>query len=86
MGLDVPTRQAIVAHVHSLEREDGVAVLWATHLIDEVADDDSVVVLHEGRVRAQGSLSEVLARTGAVDIGVAFAKLTQEAAIGEAEA
>ncbi|MCH7478182.1 MAG: ATP-binding cassette domain-containing protein, partial [SAR324 cluster bacterium] len=32
VGLDVPTRQAIVAHVHSLAREDGVAVLWATHL------------------------------------------------------
>ncbi len=27
VGLDVPTRQAIVAHVHSLAREDGVAVL-----------------------------------------------------------
>jgi len=77
VGLDVPTRQAIVAHVHRLAREDGVAVLWATHLIDEVADDDSVVILHEGRVRAQGSLPEVLAETGAADIGAAFAKLTQ---------
>ncbi len=55
-------------------------MLWATHLIDEVADDDSVVILHEGRVRAQGSLPEVLAETGAADIGAAFAKLTQEAA------
>jgi ABC-2 type transport system ATP-binding protein len=78
VGLDVPTRQAIVAHVHSLAREDRVAVLWATHLIDEVADDDSVVVLHEGQLRAQGSLSAVLAETGAADIGAAFAKLTQE--------
>ncbi len=61
-------------------------MLWATHPIDEVADDDSVVVLHEGQVRAQGSLTQVLARTGAADIGVAFAELTQEAAMGEAGA
>jgi ABC-2 type transport system ATP-binding protein len=86
VGLDVPTRQAIVAHVHRLAREDGVAVLWATHLIDEVAEDDSVVVLHQGRVRAQGGLAEVLAQTGAADIGAAFAKLTQAESAGEAAA
>ena len=84
VGLDVPTRQAIVAHVHRLAREDGVAVLWATHLIDEVAEDDSVVVLHQGRVRAQGSLSEVLAETGTPTIGAAFAMLTQAGPTGEA--
>ncbi len=84
VGLDVPTRQAIVAHVHRLAREDGVAVLWATHLIDEVAADDSVAVLHEGRRRAQGSLSEVLAETGAADIGTAFAVLTQAGPAGQA--
>jgi len=86
VGLDVPTRQAIVAHVHSLAREDRVAVLWATHLIDEVADDDSVVVLHEGQLRAQGSLSEVLAETGAADIGAAFAKLTEAGPVRAGEA
>ncbi len=77
VGLDVPSRQAVVAHVHALAREDGVAVLWATHLIDEVAEDDSVMVLHEGKVRADGTLSEVLRRAGAANIGEAFAKLTE---------
>jgi ABC-2 type transport system ATP-binding protein len=86
VGLDVPTRQAIVAHVHRLAREDGVAVLWATHLIDEVAADDSVAVLHDGKVQAQGSLVEVLAQTGAADIGAAFASLTQAAPLLEAGA
>ncbi|MCG8558485.1 MAG: ATP-binding cassette domain-containing protein, partial [Hyphomicrobiales bacterium] len=45
VGLDVPTRQSIVDHVHALCRDQGIAVLWATHLIDEVATDDSVIVL-----------------------------------------
>ena len=86
VGLDVPSRQAIVAHVHALAREDGVAVLWATHLIDEVAEDDSVVVLHQGRVRADGTLSEVLRRAGAGSIGEAFAKLTEAKLTGEGAA
>ncbi len=80
VGLDVPSRQAIVAHVHGLARQDGVAVLWATHLIDEVGAEDSVMVMHEGRVRADGTLPEVLRQTGATSIGEAFAKLTGEGA------
>jgi hypothetical protein len=43
-----------------------------------------VAVLHEGRRRAQGSLSEVLAETGAADIGAAFAVLTQAGPAGQA--
>jgi ABC-2 type transport system ATP-binding protein len=80
VGLDVPSRQAIVAHVHRLAREDGVAVLWATHLIDEVEETDAVVVLHRGRVRADGSRAEVLAATGADDLGEAFNRLTTKEA------
>ena len=53
VGLDVASRSAILRHVRSLVRERGVAVLWATHLLDEVADDDAVVVLHRGRVLAR---------------------------------
>ncbi len=80
VGLDVPSRQAIVAHVHRLAREDGVAVLWATHLIDEVEETDAVVVLHQGRVRADGSRAEVLSAVGADDLGEAFNRLTAKEA------
>ncbi len=76
VGLDVPTRQAIVAHVHALAREDGIAVLWATHLIDEVAEDDSVVVLHQGTIRAAGSSESVIAAAGGGDLLDAFSRLT----------
>jgi ABC-2 type transport system ATP-binding protein len=76
VGLDVRTRRDIVRHVHRLSREQGAAVLWATHLIDEVQDGDSVIVLHEGRIRADGAASEVVSRAGVKDIGAAFDKLT----------
>jgi ABC-2 type transport system ATP-binding protein len=76
VGLDVPSRRAIVAHAHRLAREDRVAVLWATHLIDEVEETDAVVVLHRGRVKADGGLTEVLTAAGAATIGEAFDRLT----------
>jgi ABC-2 type transport system ATP-binding protein len=76
VGLDVASRAAIVRHVRSLVDERGVAVLWATHLLDEVAIDDAVVVLHRGRVLASGNVSDVVASSGAADMRTAFVALT----------
>jgi ABC-2 type transport system ATP-binding protein len=79
VGLDIKSRADILRHVRCLVAEDGVSVLWATHLIDEVADDDDVVVLHQGRVLAHGPTSRVVASTGTQDIRAAFTQLTQAA-------
>jgi ABC-2 type transport system ATP-binding protein len=76
VGLDVASRAAILRHVRALVRERGVAVLWATHLLDEIADDDAVVVLHRGRVVATGDVPDVVASAGAADMRSAFAALT----------
>lgn len=77
VGLDMPSRQAIVSHVHELVSRQNLAVLWATHLIDEIAAEDSLVVLHKGQVKASGKLSEILRTTGWTDPGQVFQKLTQ---------
>jgi ABC-2 type transport system ATP-binding protein len=79
VGLDIKSRADIVAHVRRLVAEQQVAVLWATHLIDEVSDGDDVIVLHRGRVLAHGPLSVVLAAADARDIRTAFTRLTQTA-------
>lgn len=76
VGLDVPSRRAIVAHAHQLAREGGIAVLWATHLIDEVFDGDDVIVLHKGEIVAQGSVQEVNRAAGAAGIAASFDLLT----------
>jgi len=78
VGLDVPTRAAIVDHVHGLAQQDGLAVLWATHLIDEILDDDTLIVLHKGKVVDRGRTADVVSRSGARDLGAAFEKLTGE--------
>ena len=80
VGLDIASREAVVARVHELGRTDGIAVLWATHLIDEIWPEDRVVVLHGGRVRASGRVAEVIAAAGAASLGAAFQTLTRAAA------
>jgi ABC-2 type transport system ATP-binding protein len=76
VGLDVKARADILARVRALT-EEGVGVLWATHLIDEVGPDDRVVVLHQGRVLAQGPVATVVAAAGETAIRAAFARLTR---------
>ena len=72
IGLDVPTRTAIVHHIHELARTDNIGVLWATHLFDEIEPDDDLLVLNRGRIVARGTTKEVVAETGASDLGGAF--------------
>jgi ABC-2 type transport system ATP-binding protein len=73
VGLDVPTRRQLVDLVHQLCREDGIAVLWATHLVDELnSAEDRVVLLNEGSVQFQGTVPEVLAAAGTEDLQSLF--------------
>ena len=76
VGLDIEARRDILDRVRGLCRDEGVAVLWATHLLDEVPDDAQVVVLHDGRVLAAGDVEEVIAGSGAKDLQGAFEALT----------
>jgi len=76
VGLDIKARADILAHVRALVAQENLAVLWTTHLIDEVAPEDQVIVLHQGRVLADGTAAEVVAAQGAKTIGEAFEKLT----------
>jgi ABC-2 type transport system ATP-binding protein len=78
VGLDIKARAAMLDHVRGLVTE-GVCVLWATHLVDEIADGDDVVILHEGRVLAHGPVPRVVREADAPDIRAAFTRLTGRA-------
>jgi ABC-2 type transport system ATP-binding protein len=84
VGLDVEARRDILGRVRQLCRDEGLAVLWATHLLDEVPDDAQVVVLHKGRVLASGEVDEIISGAGSTTLEEAFAKLTGIAGSGTA--
>jgi ABC-2 type transport system ATP-binding protein len=76
VGLDVKARADILTHVRQLVAEQGIGVLWATHLFDEIMPDDDLVVLHQGEMLAHGPVSRVITEAGADDIHAAFMRLT----------
>jgi ABC-2 type transport system ATP-binding protein len=86
VGLDINARADILARVRALVSQDGVCVLWATHLVDEIVDTDDLIILHQGRVLAHGAVPDVLAQTGAQSVRAAFTHLTADPELETADA
>lgn len=82
VGLDPASRRAIHAHALSL-RARGVAILWCTHLLDEVEADSQLVILDKGKLLADDIAAKVQAQAGAASIEDAFAALTGQGGGGE---
>ena len=76
-GLDPASRQALNQHVRMLCQEQGMSVLWTTHLLDEVHADDDLLVLNRGQLVAQGSVASVA--LDGEDLAASFARLTGDA-------
>jgi ABC-2 type transport system ATP-binding protein len=80
VGLDPASRSDLLKLILSLRTERGVAVLWATHLCDEVPSADRVVVLHRGKVLADTTPAALVADAGTATIEQAFLAMTGAAA------
>jgi len=76
VGLDIKARADLLALVRRLVREEGLGVLWTTHLIDEIEAEDHVVILHQGKALADDTAAAIIAAQGAADIGAAFGAVT----------
>jgi ABC-2 type transport system ATP-binding protein len=76
VGLDPGSRSDLLKLMLSLRAERSVAVLWATHLCDEVPAADRVVVLHRGKVLADTAPAQLMASAGAATIEQAFLAMT----------
>src|SRR5581483_11310427 len=64
VGLDPQSRSDLLKLLLAMRTERKVAVLWATHLCDEVGDADRVVVLHRGKVLKDTTPSALVAESG----------------------
>ncbi|GIW70783.1 MAG: sodium ABC transporter ATP-binding protein [Planctomycetota bacterium] len=85
-GLDVLTARAIVELVRRC-RAEGKCVLFSTHDMAEAQKlCDRIGILHRGRLWAEGTVAEILARAGTSELEEAFLRLTGAASEPAGEA
>jgi ABC-2 type transport system ATP-binding protein len=66
LGLDPAGQRQVLGHVRRIARERGAAVLLSTHLLTEVEENCTrVLILNRGRAVAEGTVSEVVRRAAA---------------------
>jgi len=76
-NLDVIVARNVIEFVESA-REQGRAILLSTHLFSEAERlCDRIVIVHQGKVLARGTLEELRARTGESSLEDAFFRLVR---------
>ena len=76
--LDPRGRREVVETVSRLNKEKGITVVLITHHMDEAAKADRVVVLHKGKVAADGTPREVFPQVELLHgIGLAAPETTE---------
>lgn len=63
-GLDPAARRDLSQHVETLRKTEGVTILLTTHILEEAGSCDRLVLLHQGKIIAEGSPSELRSRIG----------------------
>jgi len=75
LGLDVMTARAIVKFVRECKLR-GKTVIYSTHLMGEVEKlCDTIGIIHDGKLLAEGTLLELKERYGEPDIEEVFVKI-----------
>lgn len=77
VGIDPASRMQIIADVKALCKEQNMAVLWATHLVDEADGADRIIVMAKGRVRFDGLARQLVADQECASLTDAFLRLTE---------
>ncbi len=75
-GLDATARRNLVAHVRRIVADTRLSVLWATHLVEEVASADRIALMIAGEIRVIGTPADLIALSGARDMTEAYIALT----------
>jgi len=77
-GLDVLTARSVVGFIRDC-RARGKTVIFSTHIMREAEKlCDTIAIIHNGRIMAEGTLEELRERTGAQDLDDIFIQLVEE--------
>ena len=77
VGLDPQSRRELMATIRADVAARASSVLWATHLVEEAQACDRVLVLHQGRLLADGTPDEVTRQLGGNRLEDAFIAATR---------
>lgn len=80
VGLDPKSRRDLLAAIRADIAARGTTVLWASHLVEEAEQADRVLVLHRGRLLADGTPAAVTEALGGPTLEEAFIRATQASA------
>jgi ABC-2 type transport system ATP-binding protein len=72
VGLDPKSRRDLMAAIRADIATRGTCVLWATHLVEEAVLADRVLLLHHGKLLADGAPDAVTAALGGATLEDAF--------------
>ena len=75
-GLDPVTRRALVQHVQKLREQHNTSILWATHIVEEVAHADRIVLIVAGQIVRIGTPADLMAAAGTDNLTDAYIALT----------
>lgn len=84
VGLDPVLREDLWALFRRLASERGVTLLVSSHVMDEAARCDDLVLMREGKILAHDRPDAICARTGTTSLDAAFLRLVQDTARAEA--
>jgi ABC-2 type transport system ATP-binding protein len=74
VGQDPLLREELWQHFHDLARS-GCTLLVSSHVMDEAAHCDRLILIREGRVVADGTVAEIREQAGTEDLEQAFVRL-----------
>ena len=76
VGLDPQSRRDLLDYVIKLKKERKMAVLWATHLVDEAEKSDTVIILNKGKIIKKDTPQNITKEYNKGTLHDAFVSLT----------
>lgn len=76
VGLDPQSRRDLLEYVLKLKEERKMAVLWATHLVDEAEKSDTVIILNKGKIIKNNAPKDIIKEHDKETLHDAFVTLT----------
>ncbi len=64
--LDPSGRKEVLETVKTLNRENGITVVWITHFMQEAVEADRVIVMNDGKINLEGTPKQVFSDSGKI--------------------